>query len=70
MSVTDNVDLPPTLLSRFDLIYLMIDRPDETRDARLARHVVSLFNSAQGIPRYACTRPPWQTQCDSDTLCV
>jgi DNA replication licensing factor MCM4 len=25
MSVVDNIKLPPTLLSRFDLIYLVLD---------------------------------------------
>ena len=26
-SVVENLDLPPTLLSRFDLIYLVLDKP-------------------------------------------
>ena len=28
LSVVENIQLPPTLLSRFDLIYLVLDRPD------------------------------------------
>merc|ERR1712060_727240 len=28
-SVVENVDLPPTLMSRFDLIYLVLDQPNE-----------------------------------------
>lgn len=27
---------------RFDLIYLMLDKPDEQNDRRLARHLVAL----------------------------
>lgn len=42
-SVVDNIDLPPTLLSRFDLIYLVLDAPNATSDRRLAKHIVSLF---------------------------
>ncbi|OAY72638.1 DNA replication licensing factor MCM4 [Ananas comosus] len=42
LSVIDNIHLPPTLLSRFDLIYLILDKPDEQTDRRLAKHVVSL----------------------------
>ncbi len=42
-SVVDNINLPPTLLSRFDLIYLIIDQPNEFTDRRLAQHLVSLF---------------------------
>lgn len=42
MSVVENIDLPPTLLSRFDLIYLVLDKADEKSDRRLAKHLVSL----------------------------
>ncbi|KAH7850749.1 hypothetical protein Vadar_002475 [Vaccinium darrowii] len=42
LSVIDNIHLPPTLLSRFDLIYLILDKADEQTDRRLARHIVAL----------------------------
>lgn len=42
-SVVDNIDLPPTLLSRFDLIYLVLDAPNADSDRQLAQHIVSLF---------------------------
>jgi len=42
MSIVDNIQLPPTLLSRFDLLYLLLDKPNEETDRRLARHLVSL----------------------------
>lgn len=47
-SVVENIHLPPTLLSRFDLIYLMLDRPDESKDRRLAKHLFRLH--MQGGP--------------------
>jgi len=43
LSVVDNIQLPPTLLSRFDLIYLILDNPDRDADRRLAKHLVSLY---------------------------
>lgn len=43
LSVPQNIDLPPTLLSRFDLVYLMLDRVDEKMDRRLAKHLLSLY---------------------------
>ena len=43
MSVVENMNLPPTLLSRFDLIYLMLDQPNPQSDERLAKHIVSLY---------------------------
>lgn len=42
-SVVENIDLPPTLLSRFDLIYLVLDAPNAESDRKLAQHIVSLF---------------------------
>ncbi|KAK4835428.1 hypothetical protein QYF36_009585 [Acer negundo] len=42
LSVIDNIHLPPTLLSRFDLIYLILDKADEQTDRRLAKHIVGL----------------------------
>ena len=42
MSIVDNLHLPPTLLSRFDLLYLVLDQPNPETDRRLARHLVSL----------------------------
>jgi DNA replication licensing factor MCM4 len=43
LPVPQNIDLPPTLLSRFDLVYLVLDRIDEQSDRRLARHLVSMY---------------------------
>eukprot|EP00792_Barthelona_sp_PAP020_P012118 TRINITY_DN657_c0_g1_i1.p1 TRINITY_DN657_c0_g1~~TRINITY_DN657_c0_g1_i1.p1 ORF type:complete len:735 (+),score=169.63 TRINITY_DN657_c0_g1_i1:61-2265(+) len=43
LSVSENINMIPTLLSRFDLVYLILDVPDEEEDRRLAKHIVSLF---------------------------
>ena len=43
LPVPQNIDLPPTLLSRFDLVYLILDRIDETNDRRMARHLLSMY---------------------------
>jgi DNA replication licensing factor MCM4 len=43
LSVVDNIKLPPTLLSRFDLIYLMLDKQNDAYDRKLANHIVSLY---------------------------
>ncbi|GLJ46848.1 hypothetical protein SUGI_0988250 [Cryptomeria japonica] len=42
LSVIDNIQLPPIFLSRFHLIYLVLDKVDEQTDWRLARHLVAL----------------------------
>ena len=43
LPVPQIIDLPPTLLSRFDLVYLMLDQIDEQSDRRLARHLVGMY---------------------------
>ena len=51
LSVVQNIQLPPTLLSRFDLIYLVLDQPNELRDRRLAKHLVSLYYDDSDRPQ-------------------
>lgn len=43
LPVPQNIDLPPTLLSRFDLVYLVLDQIDEANDRRLAKHLVGMY---------------------------
>ncbi|CAH2089321.1 unnamed protein product [Euphydryas editha] len=42
-TIVENVQLPHTLMSRFDLIFLVLDPQDEVFDRRLASHLVSLY---------------------------
>lgn len=44
LSVMQNLQLPPTLLSRFDLIYLILDKPTKETDHSLATHLISLYS--------------------------
>jgi DNA replication licensing factor MCM7 len=38
-SPTENINLPPALLSRFDLMFLLLDKQNDEADAKLARHI-------------------------------
>jgi len=38
--ISEQIDLPPALLSRFDIIFTMIDRPQAERDRELAEHIL------------------------------
>ncbi|MCC6042453.1 MAG: minichromosome maintenance protein MCM [Candidatus Verstraetearchaeota archaeon] len=40
--VSENINLPVTILSRFDFIFVTTDKPMKDRDAALAEHVLSL----------------------------
>ncbi|WP_316558673.1 minichromosome maintenance protein MCM [Methanimicrococcus hongohii] len=39
-SLADQIDMPPALLSRFDLIFLLLDVPESQMDNRIAEHVL------------------------------
>uniref|UniRef100_A0AAY4CUY5 DNA replication licensing factor MCM5 n=1 Tax=Denticeps clupeoides TaxID=299321 RepID=A0AAY4CUY5_9TELE len=43
----DNIDFMPTILSRFDMIFIIKDHHDQQRDMTLARHVMNVHLSAQ-----------------------
>lgn len=44
---TEQINLPPTLLSRFDLIFPMIDLPDKERDHTLAKKIILRHKSGE-----------------------
>ncbi|XP_047536582.1 DNA replication licensing factor MCM4 isoform X1 [Vanessa atalanta] len=56
-TIVENVQLPHTLMSRFDLIFLVLDPQDEIFDRRLASHLVSLYY-----------KDPTETQEDDDAV--
>lgn len=39
-SIQGQINLPPALVSRFDFIFAILDKPDKTRDAAIAGHVM------------------------------
>jgi replicative DNA helicase Mcm len=39
-SIADQIDLPPTILSRFDLIFPIRDVPKEEKDRQIAQHIL------------------------------
>ncbi len=43
----DQIDLPPTLINRFDLIFPIRDKPDREKDTRMAEHILHLHSSVE-----------------------
>ena len=39
-NIAEQIDLPPALLSRFDAIFTMTDRPDSEQDRKVAQHIL------------------------------
>ncbi len=42
LTMVDQIDMPPTLLSRFDLIFVMTDEPNEQKDTDIASHILAV----------------------------
>lgn len=40
--IADQINIPPALLSRFDLIFPLTDKPDKERDEALASHILEV----------------------------
>jgi replicative DNA helicase Mcm len=45
--IADQIDLPPALMSRFDLIFAMTDKPQADKDARIAKHILSVHRRGE-----------------------
>ena len=48
-NLADQFDVPPTLLSRFDLIFPIVDILDEEKDAKLAEYILSTHMGRENI---------------------
>ena len=47
-TIAENLKISPALLSRFDLIFILLDKPDEALDKRLSEHVMALHGNHGG----------------------
>ena len=45
-NITENVNLPIPLLTRFDIIYVVRDIPEKEKDNRIASHILELHREA------------------------
>jgi len=45
--IATQINMPPTLLSRFDLIFPMMDTPSAELDERIARHILSVHHAGE-----------------------
>merc|ERR1711972_736758 len=50
-SPVENIDLPAALLSRFDLLFLLLDTVDQDKDKNLAMHVCKVHSNYGGGAR-------------------
>jgi replicative DNA helicase Mcm len=48
-TIAEQIDLPPTLLSRFDVIFSIKDQPDQARDRRLANRILASHRDVEHV---------------------
>jgi len=58
-NITENVNLPVPLLTRFDLIFVVRDKPSKEKDTKIAKHIINL-HTPSGIDK--------KSLIDSETL--
>jgi len=47
--IADQINMPPSLLSRFDLIFIMADLPEQKRDLAIAEHILKTHRVGEMI---------------------
>lgn len=45
--IADQIDLPPALMSRFDLIFVLTDKPDKAKDTAITEHILNAHQRGQ-----------------------
>ena len=45
--IADQIDLPPALMSRFDMIFVLTDKPNEKLDRAITEHILSAHQRGQ-----------------------
>lgn len=46
-TLNEQIDLPPALMSRFDLLFVLTDRPDRVKDAELSSHILGVHRRGE-----------------------
>lgn len=51
-TIEQNIQLPAALLSRFDLLWLIQDKPDTQKDLQLAQHITHVHQHCKQPPSH------------------
>ena len=51
------LELPPTLINRFDLVFALTDRPNETTDDKMARHILKSHRKKLELDKLSPNNP-------------
>jgi replicative DNA helicase Mcm len=56
--IADQINMPPSLLSRFDLIFIMTDQPEQRKDLAIAEHILKAHGIGELIAQHRKTPIP------------
>lgn len=48
-NIAEQINMPPSLLSRFDLIFILQDKPDAARDTAISKHILNTHQAGQRL---------------------
>jgi replicative DNA helicase Mcm len=46
-TLNEQIDLPPALMSRFDLLFVLTDKPDREKDTNLSKHILGVHRRGE-----------------------
>ena len=56
-SIPEQINMPPSLMSRFDLIFILQDKPEEKRDTNIAGHILKSHYAGELMSTGKISRP-------------
>ena len=68
LPIHEQINMPPALLSRFDLIFSIIDKPNRTTDTELAMHILRTHKAGEVSENIARTKDSKHTKEERDEL--
>ena len=66
--IHEQINMPPALLSRFDLIFSIKDKPNRESDTNLAAHILNTHRAGEMRVNIARTKKPKYTKKDEELL--
>ncbi len=66
--IAEQINMPPALLSRFDLIFSIMDKPSRERDTALAEHILRTHKAGEMQEHIARVREPKYSKEERDEL--
>ncbi len=62
MPIHEQINMPPALLSRFDLIFSILDKPNRVRDTELSSHILQAHKAGEIHEHLAKSKEPMFTR--------